>query len=233
MLILLELNEINFDIVQSYLDSGINLPGFKNVMDNNFITTMAESEYDQLEPWIQWPSIHTGKIYSEHQVFRLGDFVNSYHKQFFEKVENAGFRVGAISPMNASNKLENPTYFIPDPWTQTSSDGSFFSRSIASAVSQAVNDNAQSKLSLATIMNLGLAFLALVNPRRFIPMFKYAVRSLGKPWRKALFLDMLLYEIHKTLFKRKTLIFRRCFSMPERIFSIIIFLIPPMLNHQH
>lgn len=34
-------------------------------------------------------------------------------------------------------------------------------------------------------------------------MVKYAVDALGKPWRKALFLDMFLYEIHKTLFKRK------------------------------
>ena len=34
-------------------------------------------------------------------------------------------------------------------------------------------------------------------------MAKYALNALGKPWRKALFLDMLLYEIHKTLFKRK------------------------------
>ena len=34
-------------------------------------------------------------------------------------------------------------------------------------------------------------------------MAKYAFNALGKPWRKALFLDMLLYEIHKTLFKKK------------------------------
>ena len=202
-LIFIELNEVNFDVVQNYLNSGACLPGFKKIMENNFITTTAESEYAHLEPWIQWPSIHTGKVYSEHQVFRLGDFVNSDHKQFFEKVENVGFSVGAISPMNAANKLVNPAYFIPDPWTQTSTDGSYFSKSIASAVSQGVNDNSQSKLSLTTIINLGLAFLFLVNPRRFIPMVKYAFRSLGKPWRKALFLDMLLYEIHKTLFKRK------------------------------
>ena len=34
-------------------------------------------------------------------------------------------------------------------------------------------------------------------------MAKYALGALSKPWRKALFLDMLLYEIHKTLFIRK------------------------------
>ena len=202
-LILIELNEINFDSVSYYIDNGESLAGFKELIKKGLVITEAETEYNQLEPWIQWPSVHSGKTYNEHQVFRLGDIVNSNHKQFFEKVENAGFKVGAISPMNAANNLVNPVYFIPDPWTVTPSDQSFFSRSITSAVSQAVNDNSQSKLSIMTIINLGLAFLALVNPNRFIPMVRYAIGSIGKPWRKALFLDMLLYEIHKTLFKRK------------------------------
>jgi len=202
-LILLELNEINFDFVQRYLEAGINLPGFKSVIENNFICTTAESEYDKLEPWIQWTSVHTGKTYNDHQVFRLGDIVKSNHEQFFESVESSGFRVGAISPMNAANNLVNPVYFIPDPWTKTPSDQSLFSRSITSAISQAVNDNSQSKLSITTTINLSLAFLTMVNPKRYIPMAKYAIGSRGKPWRKALFLDMLLYEIHKTLFKRK------------------------------
>ena len=202
-LILIELNEINFDAVSLYLDRGVFLPGFKKVVDEGLVTTEAESECKLLEPWIQWPSVHTGKAYDEHKVFRLGDFVNSNQGQFFEKVEKAGFKVGAISPMNAANQLNKPAYFIPDPWTQTSCDGSLFSRAIASAVSQAVNDNSQSKLTISTVLSLVLAFLASVRPLRFIPMVKYALIALGKPWRKALFLDMLLYEIHKTLFKRK------------------------------
>lgn len=202
-LLLLELNEINFETVQFYLERSIFLPGFKSVIEEGLIRTEAEPEYKNLEPWIQWPSVHTGKPYTEHGVFRLGDFVNSEEEQFFEKVEKSGFNVGAISPMNASNMLDRPSYFIPDPWTQTSCDNSFFSKSITSAIVQAVNDNAQSKLTIKSIFNLGLAFIVFVNPRRYIPMFKFAIDALGKPWRKALFLDMLLYEIHKTLFKRK------------------------------
>ena len=203
-LILAELNEINFDAARFYLDKGVFLPGFKKLVDEGLVVTEAEPEYDNLEPWIQWPSVHTGKIYDEHNVFRLGDFVNSTQSQFFEKVENAGFKVGAICPMNAANKLNNPAYFIPDPWTQTPCDNSFFSRSISDAIVQAVNDNSQSKLSFKTIFNLGLAFVALVNPSRYVPMAIYALKALGKSWRKALFLDMLLYEIHKTLFKRRS-----------------------------
>ena len=202
-LIFVELNEINFDIVKTYIDDGINLPGFNSIIGKQLINTMAEEKYEEIEPWIQWPSVHTGVDYDSHKVFRLGDFVNSNKKQFFEKVEDAGYIVGAISPMNASNKLKNPAFFIPDPWIQTPSDGSFLSKRLTSALSQAVNDNSQSRLTISTIINLIITFFTLVNPIRFIPMIWFAMISLKKPWRKALFLDMFLFEVFKTLLKRK------------------------------
>ena len=202
-IIFLELNEINFDVVTFYIKRGECLPGFNKLIKQGIVTTKSESEYRNLEPWVQWPSVHTGKTYREHKVFRLGDFVNSTDEQFFERVEKAGFSVGAISPMNASNKLKNPAYFIPDPWTQTPSDNSFFSKIITDAIIQAVNDNSQSKLTLKTILKIGLAFVGLVRPTKYIPMAKFAFNSRGKRWRRALFLDMLLFEIHKTLFERK------------------------------
>lgn len=203
-LILLELNEINFDAVNHYIDlyPGT-FAGFEKLKAFQSIITKAESKYEELEPWIQFPSLHTGRTYHEHKIFRLGDFVNSADVQFFEAIETSGFKVGAISPMNASNKLENPAYFIPDPWTKTPSDGSFLSQAITSAIVQAVNDNSKSKLTVKTIVSLVIAFIALVNPLRYFSMMGYALKSFGKPWRKALFLDMLLYEIHKTLFSRK------------------------------
>lgn len=201
-LILVALNEINFDVVRSYLDKGKNLPGFEAILKGT-IETEAESEYDNLEPWIQWVSVHTGKNFNEHNIFRLGDFVNSSDEQFFEQVEEAGYSVGAITPMNAANRLKNPAYFIPDPWTQTPSDGNFLSKRISDSIAQAVNDNSSSNLTFKTILNLSLAFFVLVHPKRYIPMAIYALRALTKPWRRALFLDMFIFEIHKTLFKQK------------------------------
>ena len=202
-LILIELNEINFDVVEYYLSKGAVLEGFQMLLDRGVIVTKSELEYDNLEPWIQWPSVHTGKTFEEHNIFRLGDFVNSPDEQFFEKIENMGFSVGAVSPMNASNKLKDPAYFIPDPWTQTPSDKSFLSKTLTSALIQTINDNSQSKLTFKSIISLSLAFIFLVNYKRYFSMIRYAFSAKGKRWRKALFLDMLLYEMHKTLFKRK------------------------------
>jgi len=202
-LILVELNEINFDIVKAYIDNGEKLLGFSAIIGPQLINTFAEENYDEIEPWIQWPSIHTGLNYHEHKIFRLGDIVKSSKKQFFEKVEHAGYTVGAISPMNASNMLEHPKFFIPDPWTKTPSDESFLSKRLTSALSQAVNDNSQSKLTLKTVINISIAFLALVNPFRYFNMAWFALTSVRKPWRKALFLDKFLFEIFKTFYLRK------------------------------
>ncbi len=201
-LVLLELNEINFDYVKKYIDMGIELKGFNLLFNKGIIKTSSEEKYELLEPWIQWPSVHTGMTYNEHKIFRLGDIINFNHNQIFEKVESLGFNVGAISPMNASNRMTNATYFIPDPWTNTEADKSFLSRKLAKALNQAVNDNSSSKLTPNTIATLCISFIALVSPLRWIPLSLFALSCYKKPWRKALFLDKFLFEIHKRLFKK-------------------------------
>lgn len=202
-LILLEMNEINFDAVKFYIDAGVTLPGFEGILSGNFISTTSEREYELLEPWIQWPSIHTGASYAQHRVFRLGDIVSSEKEQIFEKVEQHGFTVGVISAMNASNKLKSPRYFIPDPWTKTLPDNSFFSKILHRAISQAVNDNSEAKITLRSIFDLALSFIFLVRVRRWSKLIGYAISTRGKSWRKALFLDMFLMEVHSKYHKKR------------------------------
>ena len=202
-MILIALNEINFDIVKQYINAGYSFPNLKKITDGNLMTTSSESDYDLLEPWIQWPSVHTGKTYREHKIFRLGDIVSKNYNQIFETLERLGFSVGAISPMNAKNNLKRPAYFIPDPWTKTKSDPSIMSKAISSALVQSVNDNSQSKLEIATILKLMVAFAWFVRPTRYKTLVGMALKSRGRPWRKALFLDLFLNEIHRSLLKRK------------------------------
>ena len=198
-LVLVELNEVNFDVVQEYIDKGESLPNFVRLMKYDRRVTTSEKQYNLLEPWIQWPSVHTGKAYSEHQIFRLGDVVQKKPVQIFELLEASGFTVGAISPMNAANALSRPAYFVPDPWTDTPSDRCLFSRMLSSALKQTVNDNSEGRVSLKSFFYLGCCFLFLVRPHCQWRLITKAFASRGKPWRKALFLDRLLHEIHVSL----------------------------------
>jgi len=201
-LILIELNEINFDYVKEYLKN-YNLPNFSKLLAGNLFETTSEKKYEELEPWVQWVSAHSGKELAEHNVFRLGDVVNSDVDQIFEKVEAKGYKVGCISPMNASNKLQNPSYFIPDPWTLTKSDNSFWSKKLTEVIQQVVNDNAQSKVSIKSLLLLLAGILRFARFKNYPSYLKLAFSVLKKPWSKAMFLDLFLHDVHWTLLKKK------------------------------
>ena len=118
--ILLGLNELNFNFINYYISKGL-LPNFKRLFEmQKPVETISENEYDLLEPWIQWVTIHSGKTFDEHKIFRLGDIVNHPSvSQLFEELEAKGLSVGAVSPFNAENRLNDPAFFVPDPWTKT------------------------------------------------------------------------------------------------------------------
>jgi hypothetical protein len=201
--ILLGLNELNFDYIKFYINQGL-LPSFKKIFETQpTIETVSEKDYKLLEPWVQWVTIHSGKAYNEHKVFRLGDIVNHPGvSQLFEELENDGLLVGAVSPFNADNRLRNPAFFVPDPWTKTEVSGNWVVKALYQAVHQSVNDNAKSKLNFKSMTSLALGLLLYVPKSRWYHYLK-SILNLKKPGTKAIILDSLLADVHLTLWKKK------------------------------
>jgi hypothetical protein len=203
-LILIELNEINFDVVEKYVDADAGrFPALAKLLNGACVRTTAEEKYEQLEPWIQWPSVHTGCTFAEHGIFRLGDVVGTKAPQIFEQLEQAGYKVGVISAMNAENRLTKPAYFVPDPWTHTPSDGSWWSRMLTEAVSQTVNDNAQARITPKSAVQVALALMRFARPRHYSRYLQFVTSSRKKPWLKPLVLDLLLHDVHWSMFNAK------------------------------
>jgi hypothetical protein len=200
--ILLGLNELNFDYIKFYVNLGL-LPNFKKIFEiQTPIETVSENEYKLLEPWVQWVTIHSGKSYKEHTIFRLGDIVdNPELSQIFEELESEGLSVGAVSPFNAENRLKKPAFFVPDPWTKTNPSGNWIVKALYQAVHQSVNDNAKSKMNFKSIFSLGLGLLLYVPLSRWSHYLK-TVFNAKKPGAKALILDSLLADVHLTLWKK-------------------------------
>ncbi len=202
-LIILQLNEVNFDLVERYLAQHA-LPGFRQLLSRfDRVETFAETKYEELEPWIQWVSAHSGLPYGEHRIFRLGDAVNSRVPQIFEMMEQQGLTVGAISPMNARNELRHPAYFIPDPWTATPSDASGYSRRLTAMLQQTVNENAQGRIGVRSLLTIAEAMLRSFNPAGTVRLLKLIGQAKGRHWIKALVLDQLIHLVHLRLFKQK------------------------------
>ncbi len=201
-LILVELNEINFDIVKKYIDSS-KLNNFSSLINKNFITTTAEKEYSKLEPWIQWVSVHTGMNANKHKIFRLGESKNFHYEQIFEKIKKKNLSVGVLFSMNVINKTQNYEYFIPDPWTETSPSNHFWCKILNKSIKQSVNDNSAKKIEIKSYLIILLACLRFIRPSKYLYFCKLILNSFKKKWYKVLVLDYLISEIHLNFIKNK------------------------------
>lgn len=209
-LIFIELNEINFDLVKKY---SLNY-SFKVFNDNFFKKlkkTKSEDEYNLLEPWIQWVSIHTGLTAREHKIYRLGDFDGKKIPHIFKQIEDKGFEVGAICPMNVTNDLIRSKYFIPDPWIKNQQPKNFFYKKIYNALSEAVNKNSGSQISFQSKFFILLSFVVFMRKKFLFKLSFLVLKSLKNKWQKALIFDFLLNEIHIKLFKKYKIDFSTIF----------------------
>ncbi len=202
-LIFWEMNEINFEYVNCYIEQG-KLPNWKSFLDEHglFITT-SEKRYEELEPWIQWPTVRTGKTYKEHGIFRLGDVNGNNLKQHWEILEDRGYSVAAISPINGLNNTKNSPFWIPDPWVDTKISGKGFIERIAKAVKQAVNDNSQEKLEVSTVIAILEGLLTKSQLSSWPLYISGLLGALKKQhWSKAIILDRLLADVFIFLWKK-------------------------------
>jgi hypothetical protein len=199
----LELNELNFHYIEGFVAAG-KLPNFARILARCQVTrTIAEKEYPNLEPWIQWPTVYSGLAYEEHGVFRLGDVVGKNHPQIWEELESRGLKVGAISPMNAANRCRNPAFFLPDPWTVTPMTADPRTGKLWKLVAGIVNANASEDLGFASVGRqlapLAMGYVRAASASRYM---RIVVKALSYKWAKAAFLDALLFDVAMTLIDR-------------------------------
>jgi hypothetical protein len=194
-LLLLELNEVNFEYIRAYCELGL-LPNLRELIARHGVAqTTSEDIYEHQEPWIQWVTAHTGKSFAEHGVFRLGDIVKRDIPQIWEMLEEKGLRVGAVSPMNAKHRLRSPEFFVPDPWTATDITAPFVLKRLYRALSQAVSDNASDGLTMSSAANLLLGAACYARSVNYPSYVRLAASSSAAPWRRAMFLDLLLADV--------------------------------------
>lgn len=200
--IFLQLNELNFELLRKYIEGGLRLPSFEKILSWKGVTLASETRYELLEPWIQWTSINTGKAYEEHRVFRLGDVKNTELRTFYNDLEERGKTIGVVSCMNLSNSLEKPSFFIPDPWTETETDGSFMSNLVSTAVREFVNNNASGKIPFAAKLKIIFAILYFLRPLQIYKLITLLAEAKRKKWYKALAFDYFLSVVYQKLLRK-------------------------------
>lgn len=195
MLICLELNELNFKDVEYYVSKG-GLVNFKRLLSSKIIQTTSEKSYPYLEPWIQWPTVYSGKSFNEHGVYRLGDVIETSYEQIWECLESRGYEVEAISPMNARNCLKRSSLFIPDPWTETEVTAPSKIRSLYEFIKASVNSNSTSTIKLRLAISSIPSLLTIATPGFFKKFIILLVKSIkNKKVIRPLILDLILFQL--------------------------------------
>ena len=199
-LILIQLNELNFELIKKYSEK-YKFKFFNENFFDKLIETKSEKEYQFLEPWIQWVSVYTGLEAKEHGVFRLGDSENKDFNNLYNLIEKKGFSVGAIAPMNLNNKLKRPLYFIPDPWSRLNSDNKWINKFITKIVKKFVNENSSKNKSLKDYFSLLFIVIIFFRFKNFKLLIKI-LKGIRNHWNKALLFEFILNNIHLKKIKR-------------------------------
>ncbi|HXK23409.1 MAG TPA: hypothetical protein VMS55_12110 [Myxococcota bacterium] len=114
--ILLELNELTPKLMFRFIEEG-HLPHFARLFsESKVFTTDAEEAGFNLNPWIQWVTVHSGVPFSEHGVFLLGEGQKVESKGLVDLVSDAGKRVWMCGSMNVRFQTPLCGAALPDPW---------------------------------------------------------------------------------------------------------------------
>ena len=161
-LLLIQLNEINFELVKKYQNE-VHFQFFNENFFKKLSITNSEEKYDLLEPWIQWVSVYTGKSATEHKIFRLGDIKKYSGDLIFNTIEKLNKSIGIVCSMNVINNFKKVKYFLSDPWTNNPSGPGKKIDFISKTISQVVNLNSHN--SIPTSLYLRVLIILLISFR--------------------------------------------------------------------
>ncbi|WP_417610068.1 hypothetical protein [Parasphingorhabdus sp.] len=116
-IISLELNELCPPLLDLWMGEGL-LPNFSRLhAQSQVFTTYPDTEKaDELEPWIQWYSIHTGLPFADHDVFHLTDGRDAKDVDIWQFLLAQGKSVMNFSSMNAAPFAAPGSLYLADPW---------------------------------------------------------------------------------------------------------------------
>jgi hypothetical protein len=205
-LMLIEFNELCPALLREFMDQGL-LPNFRRFHESSTVfTTDAGENEPNLEPWIQWPTVHSGMTFAEHGVFHLGDGRKLSRKCLGEVLSDAGLPVGICGSMNL-NYGQLRGYVLPDPWDK---DGRPhperllpFYRTVSRQVQESSREGAGSKKEMLSFawflvrngLTVGTAWAVVRQLWR-------ERRDPGVRWRRAMLLDRLQYDVFRKLNRR-------------------------------
>ncbi|MEM1433802.1 MAG: hypothetical protein AAGG11_07110 [Pseudomonadota bacterium] len=205
----LEFNEICPPLVERFMAAG-ELPNFKRLYDRSEIyTTDAGEQPPNLEPWIQWTTVHTGMSYAEHGLFNLDEGHRLPAEQIWSRLSAAGKKVWICGSMNVGHNDDINGFIAPDPWAKNVSSfpaGEFddYLNFVRQNVQEHTNANARpgfgdTRRFIQFLVRKGLTLGLATRLVRQVLL----ERSTGKfRWQRASMLDLIQWNVFRTYWQK-------------------------------
>lgn len=220
-----EFNELSPRLLDEFMAAG-ELPSFQRFYrDSEVFTTDAKASPPNLEPWIQWPSVHLGVSHEEHGLRHLGVTESDQDRAsgrapripIGQVLSDAGVRVGIFGAMNVPYGRVNG-FYVPDPWNDRAVAQPPSLAPYLHTVGTMIRDSSRTD---GESPGAGLpAFGAFMLRNGLTPgTVAVLVRQLlserrdpGLRWRRASSLDWLQYDVFRKLVKRTGVEYATFFS---------------------
>lgn len=113
--LLVEVNEITWNLIDPLIEQG-RLPTFARLKrEGAWASPMSVDLPPQLDPWITWTTVYTGRPQSDHNVFFLQQPPETVRaKRVWEICHDAGLSVGVYGSLCSWPPLKVNGFFIPD-----------------------------------------------------------------------------------------------------------------------
>ncbi|MFB0613893.1 alkaline phosphatase family protein [Aurantiacibacter poecillastricola] len=208
--LMLEFNELVPDLLDRFIAAG-QLPGFARLREKSIrCITDAQESPPNLEPWIQWVTVHTGLSFDEHRCFNLNDGVSLKAPRIWDVASKAGKSNWICGSMNTSFDAESfRGYFLPDPWA---SDAAQHPAGYFEPFSDVVRAFVQEHSGKPDVGAAKFARFArfMVGHGLSLQTVSSALTQLASErlthtkWRRALILDRLQWDLFRAIHSRET-----------------------------
>jgi hypothetical protein len=206
--ILMEFNELSPVLMEKFIAAG-KLPNFKRFYEGSQVfTTEADAPAPDLEPWIQWVSVHSGVPYDEHQIHHIGDGHKLQRKSIWDLLSDHGESVWVCGSMNIKYETPINGWVLPDPWvTKVKPTPAETLDPYYKFVSANVQEHTSGNVALTRADQI--AFLRFMATNGLRPATVGAIaaqlaseRRSDTGWKRAVILDRLQSDLFRHHYKR-------------------------------
>jgi hypothetical protein len=214
--VLLEFNELTPSLMDRFIAEG-RLPNFERFRRESrvFITDAAERE-PNLEPWIQWVTVHSGQTYAQHGVFHLDEGHKLTAPMLWDVLAERGHASWICGSMNPARK-DGRTAVLPDPWCTKVAPWPQALDTFFQFVRQQVLEHTNDRVPLGVrdyarfltfMATHGLSFRSI---RATISQLLAERRDPDCKWKRVVLLDRLQLDVFKHFQRRLTPAFSTLF----------------------